>query len=322
MVLVVIGHPLLHFISLQSGRAIYYWMYLFTMPVFALLSGYISRNYRGTPKEVQRAVSTLVVPYLLVESAYQLLQRHYTGQPDPYMLLSPKWVAWFLSALFIWRLTTPIWRSLRHPIIVSIAISLLVPLTEVPNVFALPKALGMLPFYVVGMYMTLDRFERLSALRVRVASAVFLAGVAVACAVFSRHWDVSWTKWRHRYGEAALNAAPLEGIALRSVLITVGILMSFAILALVPWRESWTSRFGERTLYCYLLHGFVVYFVLHETNLFPTLREMGGTGLAITVIGGAVLALVLMTKPVAVLFKPLFEADLSWAFTSRERLPK
>lgn len=322
MVLVVIGHPLLHFISLQSGRAIYYWMYLFTMPVFALLSGYISRNYRGTPKEIQRAVSTLVVPYLLVESAYQLLQRHYTGQPDPYMLLSPKWVAWFLSALFIWRLTTPIWRSLRHPIIVSIAISLLVPLTEVPNVFALPKALGMLPFYVIGMYMTLDRFERLAALRVRVASALFLAGVALACAVFSRHWDVSWTKWRHRYGEAALNAAPLEGIALRSVLIIVGVLMSLAILSLVPWRESWTSRFGERTLYCYLLHGFVVYFILHETNLFPTLRDMGGPGLVITIVGGAMLALVLMTKPVAVLFKPLFEADLGWAFTNRERLPK
>jgi fucose 4-O-acetylase-like acetyltransferase len=322
MVLVVIGHPLLHFISLQSGRAIYYWMYLFTMPVFALLSGYVSRNYRGTPKEVQRAVSTLVIPYLLVESAYQLLQRHYTGKPDPYMLLSPKWVAWFLAALFIWRLTTPLWRSLRHPIIVSILISLLVPLTEVPNVFALPKTLGMLPFYVVGMYMTLDRFERLAALRARVASAMFLAAVGVACAVFSRHWDISWTKWRHRYGEAALGAAPLEGLLTRSLLITVGLLMSFAILSLVPWRESWTSRFGERTLYCYLLHGFVVYFVLHETHLFADLRDLGNLGLLITIIGGAVLALTLMTKPVATVFKPLFEADLSWAFTQRERLPK
>ncbi|MFL6088596.1 MAG: acyltransferase family protein [Aeromicrobium sp.] len=321
MILVVVGHPLFHFISLSSGRAVYYWIYLVHMPLFALLSGYISRNFRATPQQIERTVSTLVIPYFLIEPLYQVLHRHYRGTSDPYMLLSPKWIAWFLAALFIWRLSTPIWRNLRHPILVSILISLLVPLTEVPNVLALPKALGMLPFYVIGMHMTMERFQRLSAARVRIVSIVFLAAVATVSALYSRGWDVSWTKWRHRYSESALSVGPWEGMALRSVLIVVGVLMCLAILSLVPWKQSWTSPLGERTLYCYLLHGFVVLLLAEETHVFAELRALGWVGLAVTVAAAAVVAVLLMTKPVAMLFRPLFEANLNWAFKSRDRLP-
>jgi fucose 4-O-acetylase-like acetyltransferase len=322
MVMVVVSHPLYHFISLTPGRAIYYWLNLLMMPAFAMLSGYISRNFSGTPKEIQRTISTLVIPYLLVEPIYQVLQRHYTGSPDPYMLLSPKWVAWWLAALFVWRFSTPIWRHLRHPIIVSILISLLAPLTEVPNVISMPKVLGMLPFYVIGMFMTIDRFQALATKRNRILSAVFLVGVGVACALYSTHWDVSWTKWRHRYDEAALNSGALEGMAHRGLFILIGVLMSWAVISLVSRRESWMSRMGERTLYCYLLHGFIVFFLLHETHVFATLRDMGNTGLLITLATAVVVALLLMTRPVAVLFRPLFESKLDWAFSPRERLPR
>lgn len=322
MLMVVISHPLFHFISMDAGRALYYWLNLVMMPAFAMLSGYISRNFSGTPKEIQRTVSTLVIPYVIVETSYQILQRHFTGGPDPYMLLSPKWVAWFLAALLVWRLTTPIWRNLRHPIIVSIIVSLIVPLTEVPNVFAIPKALGFLPFYVIGMFMTIDRFERLATLRVRILSAAILIGVAVASAMFSTNWDVSWTKWRHRYGEEALNATPFEGIAVRALLIAVGILMSLALISLASRRSSWMSRCGERTLYCYLLHGFVVMALLHTTHLFEWLRSMQETGLLLLVAGAVLLAIALMSKPVAVVFRPIFEPSLDWAFAPRGRLPK
>lgn len=322
MLMVVCAHPLFHFISLPSGRAIYFWLNLVMMPTFALLSGYVSRNFEATPKQIQRTVSTLVIPYLLIEPVYQVLQRHYTGSPDPYVLLSPKWVAWWLAALFVWRMSTPIWRYLKHPILVSIIISLLAPLTEVPNVISMPKVLGMLPFYVIGMYMTIDRFQRMATAPGRIASGLFLAGVAVACAFYSRGWDVSWTKWRHRYDEAALDSNAIDGIMIRSLLIVVGLLMAFAVVALVSRKATWMTRFGERTLYAYLLHGFVVFFVLHETNVFPTLRDMGNLGVAITIAGGITLALLLMTKPVATVFRPLFESKLDWMFTPRDKLPR
>ena len=305
----------------MPGARVYYWLNLVIIPAFAMLSGYISRNFRGTPKEIQRTVSTLVIPYLLVETSYQVLQRHYTGGPDPYMLLSPKWVAWFLSALFLWRLTTPIWRSLRHPIIVAIVISLLVPLTEVPNVFAIPKTLGFLPFYVIGMYMTIDRFERLATVRLRIASAVVLVGVAVACALFAPQWDVSWTKWRHRYGEAALSAGALEGIAHRAVLMVVGMLMSFAIVSLgVP---ALFLDVAMRPADAVLLPVARVRRPgVGAPNPLVRLaaRTWVGSGWPSRLRRSVVLAIALMSKPVAVVFRPLFESNLDWAFRPRDRL--
>ncbi len=152
-------------------------------------------------------------------------------------------------------------------------------------------------------------------------AALFLAGVAAACALYSSGWDVSWTKWRHRYDEAALDSGPLEGIALRTVLITVGVLMAIAVVSLTSRKESWMTRFGQRTLYCYLLHGVLVKYLEWETDAFPALRDLGSSGIALTIVGGVVLALLLMTKPVAVAFRPLFESKLDWAFRSRDRLP-
>lgn len=322
MLLVVVGHPMLYFVTLQSGRSVYYWIYLVHMPLFTMLSGYISRNFRATPQQVQRTVSTLVIPYLIIEPLYQVIHRHYNGTPDPYKLLSPQWVAWFLAALLIWRLSTPIWRNLRHPILVAIIISLLVPLTEVPNVFAMPKMFGLLPFYVVGMHMTMDRFERLAAIRVRIASIGYLAAVAVASALYSEHWTLAWTKWRHRYDEDPLLAGPVEGIALRAAVLLVGMLMCFAILSLVPWTTSWRTALGGRTLYCYLLHGFIVLFLAMETNVFPELRHLGPAGVAITVISAAGVAIALMTRPIERIFRFVFEPKLDWAFNPTQALPK
>jgi fucose 4-O-acetylase-like acetyltransferase len=320
MILVVIGHPLLYLIEMPAARTLYYWIYLFHMPLFALISGYISRNFVGTRKQLRRTVSTLVVPYFLIETTYQLLNRHLAeqnGNPinTPMMLLSPKWVAWFLAALLVWRLTTPLWRALRHPIIVSILISLLVPLTEVPNVFAMHKTLGMLPFYVIGMHFTMSRFHRLSDTRVRIGSVFVLVAAGVISWFGSPHWSLQWQKWRLSYDE--LHASPLLGIATRAALLAAGVLLSVAILSLVPWQRSWTSPMGERTLYCYLLHGFVVIGLAKGLRVFDLMLPWGGWAIATTLTGAVLLAIVLMTPPVAAVFRPLFEPKLKWLFKKR-----
>jgi fucose 4-O-acetylase-like acetyltransferase len=316
MILVVIGHPLLHLSQNHLARAIYIWIYLFHMPLFALISGYISRNFVGTRKQLRRTVSTLVVPYLIVETSFQLLARHY-GKTGPLMLLSPKWVAWFLAALFIWRLTTPLWRALRHPILVSVLISLAIPLTNVPNVLAMPKTLGMLPFYVIGMQFTMSRFKQLATTRVRVVSVVFLLATAVYSWFAAPQWHLTLFKWRHFYSETHLYSTWYFGMAHRAVLLAVGVAMCVAVLSLVPWRRSWTSPMGERTLYCYLLHGFVIMIAADQWHVFTPLRAMGDAGVWLTIGTAIVLALALMTKPVAVVFRPLFEPKLKWLFRKR-----
>ncbi len=318
MLLVVIGHVLTQFTEMDSARGVYVWIYSFHMPFFVLISGYTARNYVGDARQVRRIVSTLVVPYLITELALQLITRHYTGEPDPLMILSPQWLAWFLAALFIWRLTTPIWRALRYPITTSIVISLAVGLIEVPNVLALPKVLGFLPFYVVGMHMNRRVFERLGTKSIRIASAALLGAALVVCYVYSKHWTTDWLLWKQRYDEDPLRATALEGITQRAELLAIGFVLTFAALSLVPKAKSWTTALGGRTFYCYLLHGYVILYLLHEFDLFNDIDQYGVNAVIGCIIGAFVLANLLMTKPVSQLFRPIFEPKLKWLFREAE----
>lgn len=314
MLLVVIGHSLTQFVAMDSARGVYVWIYAFHMPFFILISGYTARRYMGDARQVRRIVSTLVVPYLIVEISMQMITRHYTDEPDPYMFLSPQWLAWFMAALFVWRLTTPIWRALKYPITTSIAISLLVGLIEVPNVLALPKILGFLPFYVIGLHMSRERFERLADTRIRIASALLLAGSFVVCYLYSADWTLDWLLWKQRYDEDPLGATPLEGITQRAELLVVGLVLTFAALSLVPRRRSWTTLMGSRTFYCYLLHGYIILVLRYQFEVFDRIDRYGAPAAALTMVVAVVVANLLMTKLVSTVFRPVFEPRLTWLF--------
>lgn len=268
----------------------------------------------GDARQVRRLISTLVVPYLIVETTLQLLMRHYEGKPDPLALLSPQWLGWFLAALFVWRLTTPIWRALKYPITTSIVISLLVGLIEVPNVLALPKILGFLPFYVVGLHMTRERFERLARTPVRIASAVVLVVAFVVCYLYSRNWTLDWLLYKARYDESPLSATSLEGITQRAELLVIGFTLTFAALALIPWGDSWTTRLGGRTFYCYLLHGYIILILNQQFGVFGALDGYGAPAAAGTIVVAVVVANLLMLQVVKRVFQPLFEPQLTWFF--------
>jgi fucose 4-O-acetylase-like acetyltransferase len=314
MLLVVVGHVLTPFLDTDAARGLWAWIYTFHVPAFVFVSGYAARNFRGKPHQLRRIVGTLVIPYLIIETTLQLIMRHYTGEPDPMKVLSPQWLGWFLTALVVWRLTTPLWRAMKYPITVSILISLLVPLTEVPNVLALPKVLGFLPFYVAGMYMTRERFQRLAQLRVRIA-AVFTLAIAFAIShQIAPDRIASWLFWRHRYGEAPLSATAFEGVWQRSQLLAVGFLLTFAALSLVPHKRSWTTAFGGRTLYAYLLHGYLILLMEHEFGLFDRLLDDGLPAVLACIVGAVIVANLLMTPLVRTIFRPIFEPQLNWLF--------
>lgn len=314
MLLVVIGHSLTQFGTMDSARAVYVWIYAFHMPFFILISGYTARRYMGDARQVRRIVSTLVIPYLIVETSMQLITRHYGEGPDPMMILSPQWVAWFMAALFVWRLTTPIWRALKYPITTSIVISLTVGLFEIPNVLSLPKILGFLPFYVVGMHMSREWFERLTARSVRIASAIVLLVAFLVCYRYSTGWETDWLLWKQRYDESPLSATPWEGITQRTELLVVGFVLTFAALSLVPKRRSWTTRLGGRTFYSYLLHGYVILYLHYGLGLFEEVEKYGVVAVIGCIVGSIVLANLLMTAIVAKVFRPLFEPKLTWLF--------
>lgn len=315
MLVVVIAHMLTTVRQVSDfANGLYAWIYTFHMPVFILISGYTSRNYDGTPRQLRRTVTTLLLPYLFLETTLQLLMQHYRGRPDPLMILSPHWLGWFIIALFMWRLATPFFRQLRYPITTAVGISLLVGLIEVPNVLALPKVLTLMPFYIVGVNLTMDHFAKLRQTWIRISAVVLLIATFVATQVWAGEFKTSWLLWKHRYDESPLNAGPLEGILIRGSLLLLAFVMVAAILSLIPWRDMWTTEMGARTLYAYMLHGYLILILVEQFDFFRRVAENGFWPLITLLLSAIVIANLLMTAPVKKVFRPLFEPEAKWLF--------
>lgn len=313
MLLVVMGHFMTPMWDVGPAHGAYVWLYTFHMPVFVMISGYTARRYIGDARQVKRMVSTLVIPYLLVETGLEVLEMWLAGEPITLHVLEPQWLTWFIAALFIWRLTTPIWLAVRWPIAVAVLVSLIGGLSPIGDVLALPQVIGYLPFYVVGMHLRRDHFDQLVKPWVRACSAAALVAAFVVCQLVHEGLTISWLYWRDGYSEDPLNAEPLAGLLNRGSLMALGFVLAFAALAMVPQRKAWFSRFGERTLYPYLLHGFAILW-LEDVGFFTTLTDYGVAAALAVAAGAAILTTLLMTKTVARVFRPLFEPDLSRHF--------
>lgn len=314
IVLVVCGHawePLTY--GSRTVTAAYLTVYAFHMPAFALISGYFSRGFDLGPGRLRRLLTGVAVPYVVFEVAYTLFYRWAQDDPGyPISLFDPWYVMWFLVALFIWRLTTPLWLALRHPVSVALALSVLAAVSpDVGGDLALQRVLAFLPFFVLGLSLRPEHFTRLRTRRVRLAALPVGAGALIAAYALAPRLDAGWF---YRRGSVAGRGVPAwAGVFTAPALFLLALALTAAFLAWVPGRRLWITALGTGTMYGYLLHGFVI-----KSSRFwdwydhPWLHTPVGE-LAVTAAAIAMIT-VLCTAPVRRVFRPLVEPRMAWAF--------
>ncbi|MEU6180234.1 acyltransferase family protein [Streptomyces coeruleorubidus] len=314
IVLVAIGHA---WEPLRDGSravsALYMVVYAFHMPAFIVISGYFSRSFDASPGRIRRLVTGLAVPYVVFETAYTLFTRWTDQEPDrPVSLLDPLYLTWFLAALFIWRLTTPVWRRVRWPLPVALVIAMLATLSSsVGNDLDLQRTLQFLPYFVLGLLLKPEHFRL-----VRRRSARVLAVPVFAAAVVVAYWAVprltgAW--FYHRDSAEELAAPAWYGPVMTLVTFGCSLVLVACFLAWVPGRRAWCTVLGAGTLYGYLLHGFVA-----QGSKFWGWYEPAWVhqpvGAVVVTVFAAVLVTALCTPPVRRLFRWVMEPEMPWAF--------
>jgi fucose 4-O-acetylase-like acetyltransferase len=313
-VLVAIGHawaPLLS--DSRAASALYIFVYTFHMPAFILLAGYFSRGFTGRPDQLKRLITGIGVPYLIFEVAYVLFHRQVNGTDYPFSLLDPYYVTWFLLALFVWRLTAPVWGIIRWPLPVALAVAVLASVSpHLGDDLNIQRVLQFLPFFVLGLTLRREHFDRLRQPSVRLlALPVLLFGLAVA------YWAAPRisARWFYRTNSVQeMGHAWWTGPPVTAALFAAGLLLAAAFLAWAPDRTTWYTALGAGTLYGYLLHGFLAkgsrWWNWYDVSWAATPAGQ----IAITAIAAAVVT-VLCTAPVRRLLRPLVEPRMDWAFT-------
>ncbi|WP_369199985.1 acyltransferase family protein [Streptomyces sp. PU-14G] len=314
IVLVGIGHawdPLRE--DSRTAEALYFVLYTFHMPAFIIISGYLSRSFEGKPKQVQRLVTGVVVPYLAIQFVYTFFMRWANDDPDrEFHFQEPGFALWFLCALFVWRLTTPLWKSLRWPMPVALAIGAAASVTpSIGGDLNLMRIGQFLPFFVLGLQLQPRHFQL-----VKRKEARYIAVPVTLCAMVFAYWAVprmSKAWFLHDKAAADMGVPSWAGAVMYLALFGCGLVMTACFLSWVPRRHMWFTVLGAGTLYAYLLHIFFIQgsrqFDWYEMDWVdhPLSR------VAITVLA-AVMMTVLCTPWVTRLFKFAIEPKMDWFF--------
>ncbi|MCO6004831.1 acyltransferase family protein [Actinoallomurus purpureus] len=317
IVLVVAGHSIVDLRDVRLAHALYLFVYTFHMPVFIVITGYFSRNFTFSGGKARKLITNLGVPYVVFETAYSTYHWAVGSSDFEISLLDPYYLTWFLMALFMWRLSTPVWQQIRWPVAVAVGVSLLAGMSDLPDDLEMNRVFGLVPFYVLGLMLKQEHFDLLKRPKARVLGALtLLAGFAFTLFVADRHMATEWVYWRS--GNAALHVGNLTGSAMRLALMTAAIVLVAAFLTLVPGRQTWFTGLGGATLYAYLLHGFFTklmeYMGWYDAAFLHTIPGVLGTAAT-----GAVLATLLCTPPVRTVMHWALEPDMSWAFVPLRR---
>ncbi|NYH53731.1 fucose 4-O-acetylase-like acetyltransferase [Nocardiopsis arvandica] len=307
--LVVVGHAIEPLRDYGPAKTLYYWIYFFHMPAFILISGYLSRSFDASSKRVEKLVLTLAVPYLIFWTIHQginFVERG--GLPDSLSVLKPTWTLWFLIALFLWRLSVPIWNRLRWPVLIAVAISVFGATTSLGATLSLGRVVSLLPFFVLGLSLRREHFAYLDKLWVRIASLVVLGTVAVLAVPISRDLSTEWLFWKDSLTDRDIDPL-MPSVGLWLAFMILALVMTFAVLALTPKQHTWFTSLGAYTLYVYLGHS-VVLIVLKATPLYDVMS--GLTGLITMLVLSPVLLLLLCTPWVRASMRWAVEPQLTW----------
>ncbi|GII53277.1 hypothetical protein Pth03_16660 [Planotetraspora thailandica] len=310
--LVVIGHSLIPTLAAHSSKTAYLFIYVFHMPLFIIVSGYLSRNFWNSNAKTNKLVDTFLVPYVIVEIGYAAL-RTALGAKWSLTITDPAWINWYLPALLLWRLSTPVWNRMRFPLVVAVLIYLAAGMSDLPSDFSINRFFGFLPFFVLGLVIKPGLFTFLGRPWVRVLSVLVLAGAAAAAIYLVKTDSVTMGPFYYKESYKALHLIWWEGMAQRMAVLVAALAMCAAVLSLVPRSETWFTDLGTRTLYCYLLHGVPV-LIATEMGWLSVPWLFGPLGVAALASASFALAIVVSMPFTRTLFKWLLEPRLTWLY--------
>jgi len=254
--LVVCGHSLVMLMDQTLPRHLYDFLYSWHMPTFVLVTGFLSRNFAYSRKRLWSLVRSVAIPYVVMEAALALFRELVGGEQLHTLWAEPHWPMWYLPALFFWRLATPLLRRLGPTAIaVALGISLVGGYLDI-DYLDLRRILGFLPFYVIGLCLTP---ERLRLLRTAPARLMAVAGLVGLWVLSGHTGELAQTRWYYySWAYANLHQSDYPAMAIRAVVLLMGVVGAFSVLTLIPSIRGWFARMGAASLVVYLCHGFFV----------------------------------------------------------------
>lgn len=305
--LVVFGHMIQPFTSEYAGvNTLYLWIYTFHMPAFILLAGFFAKG-SGNTGYIWNLAKKLIVPYLIFQALYTIYY-FFIGKADWQAgIFYPHWSLWFLFSLFSWHILL-IWFK-KIPSFYSISLAVIIGIGvgyfgEIGHTFSLSRTFVFFPFFLIGYWVTEKQVMLVKRKAVKAISLIIMVALAITI-YYLPDFNSGWLLASQSYGD--LGMEQYGGIARILIYVTAAV-MVVSVLAWVPKQNfGWFTNLGARTLYVYLLHGFIVQFI-RQYELLAVNNIVDFIGIAGI---SAMIVFVLSSKPILTVSQPLIEGKMS-----------
>lgn len=290
----------------QAIGTFYTWLYTFHMPAFIFLAGFYAKG-RSSLDFIMNLAKKLLIPYLIFQAIYTIYY-FYIGKAGwlTDSIFYPHWSLWFLISLFSWHMLLIGYKKMHPAIALSLAVTLGIIVgyfDPIGHLFSLSRTFVFFPFFLLGHFASSNQLMVLKQKRVKILSIVTMSIIAVAI-YFLPDINSGWLLASKSY--STLGMETYGSVARISVYLT-SFVMAASFLAWVPQRRFAFTKIGERTLYVYLLHGFIVQLFRNYDIL---VLDHFGHWLGFIVLS-AIIVILLSTNTVMTIWQPLVEAKAS-----------
>ncbi|MEC5424413.1 acyltransferase family protein [Virgibacillus sp. C22-A2] len=304
--LVVFGHMIQPFVDGSRGmNTLYTWIYTFHMPAFILLAGFFAKG-SGNINYILNLMKKLLLPYIIFQllySGYYLMIGKSGWQTG---LFHPHWSLWFLFSLFSWHLLLYWFKKI--PAGASVSLAVVIGLVvgyfgEIGHTFSLSRTFVFFPFFLIGYLITEKQMMSIRSKSVRIGSVAVMTALAAAI-YYLPEINTGWLLASKSYGDLGMAE---YGMFARLLVYLTAAIMVVSVLTWIPKTEYRLTSLGTRTLYVYLLHGFIIQF-FRQADMFVINNLFDLVGLAAL---SAVIVLVLSSRPILGIWQPLIEGKAS-----------
>lgn len=280
------------------------------MPLFVLVTGYFARSsLSGTAG--RRVLMQIGLQYLIFQSLYSVLDVSLFHVANiHHSFFAPYLLLWFLASHACWRLLMlgmSRW-SKSAQIIFAVSAGVAVGYLQLDGIwFSISRTFVYLPFFVIGYHFSFDTFIRFYKKYVKIAAAALSLVLLVLLGTMGSDLPLGWFYGSMTYTQ--LGATEWYAGMYRLAMYGLQLGASLAFLGWVPYGLSRMTDYGRRTLYVFLLHGFVVRLAA-VSGVYAYLGNAAGAALVLLF---AVLCTVLLAHPaVKKLLHPLVEPSVNW----------
>lgn len=252
--LVVLGHYLWHCLGLGLAGIIVGLIYVFHMPAFIFVAGFLSKS--GNARSKQSLVKLAVI-YAVFNTAIMLTSAGLFK--TSFQLLTPNYSYWFLLSMIIWRAAVQYMPESKLFIIVCIITAVMAGWwKDVTNVLALARTIVFFPFFFIGYRMPAERLMNL--IYSRKPRHYLLGGLILLYSLMLSVFFLFKFSWLSQSNFLMDSYGSPADMVVRIVLISLAGLFIAGILLLAPSKPiPWFGKWGKNSISVYVLHRFFTF---------------------------------------------------------------